>query len=139
MASHTKNSKFDNVHADFFLHREFRGLRKILENTCKFFDPDMNWRGCNKFKWIDEPEMVDWQRQVTNTLVEEKRHLSTEIKILTSRVFCLEHEKEQAISELKRIKKKLMNERKHGKEISSFVLGFLFGFFLVFIVLMKVM
>ena len=73
----------------------------------------MNWRGCNKFKWIDEPEMVYWQRQVTNTLVEKKRHLSTEIKILTSRVCCLEHEKEQVISELKRIKKKLMNERKH--------------------------
>ena len=70
-------------------------------NTCKFFDPNMNWRGCNKFKWIDEPKMVDWQRKVTNTLVEEKRHLSTEIKILTSRVFCLEHKKEQAISELK--------------------------------------
>ena len=61
-------------------------------------------------KWIDEPEMIDWKREMTNTLVEEKRHLSTEIKILTSRVCCLEHEKEQGISELRRIKKKLINE-----------------------------
>ena len=36
----------------------------------------------------------------------------------------MEHEKEQAILELRRIKKKLINERKHGKEIASFVLGF---------------
>jgi uncharacterized membrane protein len=83
--------------------------------------------------------MVDWQRKVTNTLVEEKRHLSTEIKILTSRLCCLEHEKEQAISEYKTLKKKLMNERKLGKELSSFILGFLFGFFLLLVILMKVM
>ena len=73
--------------------------------------------------------MVYWQRQVTNTLVEEKRHLSKEIKILTSRVCFLKHEKEQEISELKRVKKKLMNERKHRKEISSFILRFFFCFF----------
>ena len=66
---------------------------------------------------------------MTNTLVEEKRQLATEIKILTSRFRCLEHENEQAVLELKRIKKKLMNERKHGKEISSFILGFFFCFF----------
>ena len=60
-------------------------------NTFNNFDPNANWRGCNKFKWIDKTEMVYWQRQVTNTLVEEKRHLSTEIKILTSRVCYLEH------------------------------------------------
>ena len=40
--------------------------------TCVFYDPDTNWKRCKKFKWIDEPEMADWQREVTNTLVEEK-------------------------------------------------------------------
>ena len=105
--------------------------------TCVFYDPDTNWRGCKKFKWVDEPEMAVWQREVTNKLVEEKRQLATEIKILTSRVCCLEHEKEQAISEIKRIKKKWMNERKHGNQITSFVLGFFFCFLLVFVVLMK--
>ena len=40
--------------------------------TCVFYDPDTNRRGCKKLKWIDEPEMADWQREVTNTLVEDK-------------------------------------------------------------------
>ena len=81
--------------------------------------------------------MTVWQREVTNKLVEDKRQLATEIKTLTSRVYCLEHEKEQAISEIKRIKKKWMNERKHGNQITSFVLGFFFCFLLVFLVLLK--
>src|SRR5688572_27272868 len=82
--------------------------------ACAFYDPDTNWRGCKKFKWIDEPEMCEWQRKVTNTLLEEKRQLATEIKILNSRVCCLEYEKGQAITELKRLKKKLVNVRKNG-------------------------
>ena len=105
--------------------------------TCVFYDPDTNWRGCKKFKWVDQPEMTVWQREVTNKLVEEKRQLATEIKILTSRVSCLEHEKEQAFSEIKMIKKKWMNEREHYSQIKSFVLGFLFCFLLVFVVLIK--
>ena len=105
--------------------------------SCVFYDPDTNWRGCKKFKWVDQPEMAVWQREVTNKLVEEKRQLATEIKILTSRVCCLEHEKEQAISEIKRIKKKWMNERKHGNQFTSFVLGFFVCFLLVFLVLIK--
>ena len=40
--------------------------------TCVFYDPD-------RYK------------------LEEKRQLATEVKILTSRVCCLEHEKEQAL------------------------------------------
>ena len=63
--------------------------------------------------------------------------MATEIKILTSRVSCLEHEKEQALSEIKRIKEKWMNERKHGNQITSFVLEFSFCFFLVFLVIIK--
>ena len=56
--------------------------------TCVFYDPDKNWIGCKKFKWIDEPEMADWQIEVTKTLVEDKRQLATEIKILAARVCC---------------------------------------------------
>ena len=113
-----------------------KNLRRRFK-TCVFYDLDTNWRGCKKLKWIDEPEMANWQREVMNTLVEEKRQLATEIKILTLRVCCLEHEKEQAISKLKRIKKKWMNERKHGNQITSFVLGFFFCFLLVLVVLIK--
>src|SRR5687768_3141528 len=104
---------------------------------CALYDPESNWRGCKKFKWIDVPEMADWQKVVTNTLVEEKRQLATEIKILSSRVCCLEFEKEQGFAELKRIKKKFMGQRKHGNQLCSFVLGFLFCFFLVLVVLVK--
>ena len=49
---------------------------------------------------------MGWQRKVTYTLVEEKRKLSTKVKILTSRVSFSKHEKEQAIVEMEKIKKK---------------------------------
>ena len=95
VSPHTKKSKFDRCACGFPFAQRISWTKKNPRrrfNTCNNFDPDTNWRGCNKFKWIDEPKMVDWQRQVTNTHVEEKRHLSTEIKILTSRVCYLEHE-----------------------------------------------
>ena len=106
-------------------------------NTCVFYDPDTKSRGCKKFKWVDEPEMAVWQRKLTNKLVEEKRQLATEIKLLTSRISCLEHENEQAFSEIKMLKKKWLNQRELGNHIKSFLLGFLFCFFLVFLVIIK--
>ena len=104
MASHTKISKFKRCTCGFPFARRISWTKENPGrqfNTCKFFDPDMNWRECNKFKWIDEPEMVDWQRKVTNTLIEEKRHLSTEIKILTSRVFAWNMRRNKQFQNLK--------------------------------------
>ena len=100
--------------------------------SCVFYDPDTNWRGCKKFEWVDQPEMAVWQREVTNKLLEEKRQLAMEIKILTSRVCCLEHEKDLVISDISRMKKKSTNQ------CASFALGFFVCFLLVFVVLMKI-
>lgn len=60
--------------------------------------------------------MMDWQREVTNTLVEKKRQLSIKVKMFNSKVSFLEHEKEHSIVELEELKKKMSNERKRGKK-----------------------
>ena len=56
--------------------------------ACKNYDPNSKWRGCQKFKWIDE-DVVDWQKEVA---LNEKNKLIMDAKIMSSKVFVLENE-----------------------------------------------
>ena len=62
--------------------RENPGRRFI---ACKNYDPNSKWRGCKKFKWIDE-DVVDWQKEVALQLIDEKDNLIMEAKIMSSKV-----------------------------------------------------
>ncbi|KAL2942857.1 DNA topoisomerase 3-alpha [Bienertia sinuspersici] len=45
---------------------------------CKFYEPESEWRGCNYFMWLDE-DITEWQRNVTNKLVLEKKLLELQL------------------------------------------------------------
>lgn len=49
--------------------------------SCKFYEPESEWRGCNFFKWVDE-DMTEWQRHLSNKLILEKKLL--ELQLTTS-------------------------------------------------------
>ncbi|XP_074304425.1 uncharacterized protein LOC141639144 [Silene latifolia] len=49
--------------------------------TCKFSNPATKNRGCGFFRWYDE-EQVEWQRDVINNLVLEKKVVECNLKML---------------------------------------------------------
>lgn len=56
--------------------------------------------------------MCEWQRKVTNELVNQKQHLKTEISIMKSKMNNLEKDNKKLIEEAEKMKKKLKNGKK---------------------------
>ncbi|KAL2938979.1 Heat shock factor protein 1 [Bienertia sinuspersici] len=73
--------------------------------ACKFYNAETGQRGCNKFEWLDE-DIVDWQRDVTNVLIDEKHRLATDNSILKSRIVFAEHENKRLVEEVEKLKQK---------------------------------
>ncbi|KAK9668509.1 hypothetical protein RND81_13G065500 [Saponaria officinalis] len=46
--------------------------------ACKFYDPITKSRGCKYFKWCDRIQ-TDWQKDLINELLVEKREMEAEI------------------------------------------------------------
>lgn len=82
-------------------------VRKFI--ACKLYNHDT--RGCEFFDWVsDDP--LEWQRDITNTLVAEKHILATDLSLLRGRVALIEHEKKRLTDELQKMKRKF--EKKVG-------------------------
>ncbi|KAK9750924.1 hypothetical protein RND81_02G229700 [Saponaria officinalis] len=73
--------------------------------TCKFYNPEMQFRGCNFFKWVDESS-TNWQRKVINSLVMEKMSLKQEISEIKMKVGQYEESKYNRDREMAKLKTK---------------------------------
>ncbi|XP_021750188.1 uncharacterized protein LOC110715874 [Chenopodium quinoa] len=46
--------------------------------ACKFYDPIAETRGCKAFQWVDQLDGTEWQTQVINNLLLDKKLLKAE-------------------------------------------------------------
>ncbi|XP_021716661.1 uncharacterized protein LOC110684513 [Chenopodium quinoa] len=50
--------------------------------ACKFYDPNTETRGCKCFEWIDTEDGTEWQRDVINNLLLDKKLMKAEVNYL---------------------------------------------------------
>ncbi|XP_010669412.1 uncharacterized protein LOC104886637 [Beta vulgaris subsp. vulgaris] len=81
--------------------------------ACSNFDADTNTRGCKYFKWIDEEDPTDWQRDVILGLMEDKRQLSNEVEVLKRKLM------ESVVLERKKDTEKIMLKMKRTRVSSG--------------------
>src|SRR5688572_30601422 len=98
--------------------------RKFL--TCKFYDPKTETRGCKSFEWVDEDDGTDWQRDVINQLIIDKKLMKSEISSLKTEVEDLNGQRRCLLNEIDNLKLKcraLNGDRKRynneGKQSSN--------------------
>ncbi|KAL9233243.1 hypothetical protein vseg_008266 [Gypsophila vaccaria] len=72
---------------------------------CKFYNPNDVSQGCNHFKWYDKVQ-TEWQRDLINELLLEKKLMSKEIHQLKTTTNGWELEKKRMNSELDKLKTK---------------------------------
>ncbi|XP_021856971.2 uncharacterized protein [Spinacia oleracea] len=98
--------------------------RKFI--ACQRYDPVTETRGCKKFEWLDEEDCVDWQRNVTNALLLDKKLLKVEVNALKSEVDDLSGQRRCLLNESDNLKlkcKALMSEVNKLKEGNHNTLG----------------
>ncbi|KAK9691855.1 hypothetical protein RND81_09G224400 [Saponaria officinalis] len=71
--------------------------------ACKFYNPQTNFRGCRFFRWSDRTQ-TDWQREIINQLVYEKKILKSEVELVNQEVKWLREERAKLVSELQHVK-----------------------------------
>ncbi|KAK9669549.1 hypothetical protein RND81_13G138800 [Saponaria officinalis] len=72
--------------------------------ACKFYNPQTNFRGCRFFRWSDRTQ-TDWQMEIINQLVYEKKMLKSEVKLVNQEVKWLREERAKLVSELQHVKR----------------------------------
>ncbi|XP_056682645.1 uncharacterized protein [Spinacia oleracea] len=105
--------------------------RKFL--TCKFSDVHTGRKGCGWFYWVD-PDVVEWQRVVTNELVVEKRLLKTELRVMMTELQKLEDDKALLVAANERLERicnggvaGMKGTKDKGQEIAHSVFWFVVG------------
>ncbi|KAK9750672.1 hypothetical protein RND81_02G212700 [Saponaria officinalis] len=71
--------------------------RRLL--TCKFYNPGTKFRACQFFSWYDQKQS-DWQRDVINELVLDKKLLSKEMEIVKAENSHLEDQNKRLKEEI---------------------------------------
>lgn len=110
--------------------------------ACKFYEPGIERRGCKYFRWLDE-KILDWQRDVTNQLLMEKKMKEAEIRLLKHDVKIADGHKRCPLNEIEHWEAKfapvdaeLKSIRRDGRGIGKVVVqggGFKHGFALGFL------
>ena len=83
--------------------RENHG-RKFL--GCKFYDPITETRGCKFFEWVDHPDGTEWQREVINNLILDKKLMKGEVNDLKREVEDLHGQRRCLLNENENLKVK---------------------------------
>ncbi|KAL2904214.1 putative 39S ribosomal protein L24 mitochondrial [Bienertia sinuspersici] len=60
--------------------------------SCKFYEPQSEWRECTFFKWIGE-DMTEWQRHLTDEIILKKKVLEAQLTTSQSEVKELESQR----------------------------------------------
>ncbi|KAK9706408.1 hypothetical protein RND81_07G122100 [Saponaria officinalis] len=76
--------------------RENPGRRFL---TCKFYNPGIKFCGCEFFRWYDQNQ-CDWQRDVINELVLDKKLLCKEMEIIKAENSHLEEQNKRLKEEI---------------------------------------
>ncbi|XP_021762064.1 uncharacterized protein LOC110726848 [Chenopodium quinoa] len=87
--------------------------RKFL--ACKFYDPNTETRGCKCFEWVDTEDGTDWQRDVINQLLLDKKLMKAEVNSLKRDVEDLTGQRRCMLNEVDNLKvkcKSLNGDRK---------------------------
>ncbi|XP_021850012.2 uncharacterized protein [Spinacia oleracea] len=83
--------------------------RKFL--GCKFYDFATGKARCDAFDWVDE-EILEWQKDVTNVLIAEKKRLIGEVKTLEARIDCIQRDNNRVHEEHGKMKVKYEKMKK---------------------------
>ncbi|KAK9705111.1 hypothetical protein RND81_07G034400 [Saponaria officinalis] len=111
--------------------------------TCKFYNPSTQFRGCQYFKWFDE-EQCQWQKDVINQLLLDKKLLKCESEMLKVENEHLIEQKKIMSEEIEMLNLKLklgekqMELPSNGSNEGHFTLSTMFkvGFVLVVVVVL---
>ncbi|XP_021773573.1 uncharacterized protein LOC110737536 [Chenopodium quinoa] len=90
--------------------------------ACKFYDPKTESRGCKCFEWVDEEEGTEWQRDVINQLLLDKKlmkgemnSLQRELEDLSGQRRCLLTENDNLIVKCKALSSEMKKYNKEGQ------------------------
>ncbi|XP_010667071.1 uncharacterized protein LOC104884170 [Beta vulgaris subsp. vulgaris] len=106
--------------------------------ACKFYHPETGHRGCKFFRWVND-EMTEWQRIVINDLVDEKKFLLDELKVVKQEMALLKGDELKVEAQFEKLKLKLKMKKEKVKPTGTLSLGIQIGICVLVSVIASIM